>query len=153
MQSNGARALVALGSVAAIVVLLIAFAGGDDDQDGGGTTALETTAPVETDGGSSGSGKPAKAEKPEKPEFARITVVNGQPKGGVSDLTYSKGDEVRLEVASDIPEEVHVHGYDITKDVEAGGKVKLRFAAEIDGIFEVELEGSAVQIAQLTVKP
>jgi len=149
MQSNAARVLVALGSIAAIVVLLIVFAGGDDGGDGD-TTVSETAATAETGGGSGG---PAKPEKPEKPEFTRITVVDGQPKGGVSDLSYSKGDEVRLEVVSDVAEEVHVHGYDISKDVAAGGDVKLRFGAEIEGVFEVELERAAVQIAQLTVKP
>jgi hypothetical protein len=148
MQSNAARALVALGSIAAVVVLLIVFAGGDDGGDGG-TTVAEPATTTET----GGSAKPEKPNKPAKPEFTRITVVDGQPKGGVSDLSYSKGDEVRLEVASDVAEEVHVHGYDISKDVEAGGDVKISFDAGIEGVFEVELEQTAVQIAQLTVKP
>ena len=151
MQSNAARVLVALGSIAAVVVLLIVFAGGDDGGDGG-TTVAEPATTAET-GGSGGSAKPEKPSKPAKPEFTRITVVDGQPKGGVSDLSYSKGDEVRLEVASDVAEEVHVHGYDISKEVEAGSDVKISFDAGIEGVFEVELEQTAVQIAQLTVKP
>jgi hypothetical protein len=152
MQSNAARVLVALGSIAAIVVLLIVFAGGDDGGDGG-TTVAEPATTAGAGGGSGGSAKPEKPNKPAKPEFIRITVLDGQPKGGVSDLSYSKGDEVRLEVVSDVTEEVHVHGYDISKEVEAGGGVKLNFGAEIEGVFEVELEQTAVQIAQLTVKP
>ncbi len=151
MQSNAARVLVALGSIAAVVVLLIVFAGGDDGGDGS-TTVAEPATTAET-GGPGGSAKPEKPSKPAKPEFTRITVVDGQPKGGVSDLSYGKGDEVRIEVVSDVAEEVHVHGYDISKEVEAGGEVKISFDAGIEGVFEVELEQTAVQIAQLTVKP
>ena len=63
------------------------------------------------------------------------------------------GDEVRFEVQSDIAEHVHVHGYDVIQDVEPGKPVVFAFPAEIEGVFEVELEDSATQIAELTVNP
>lgn len=153
MQSNGARVLVALGSIAVIVVLLIVFAGGDDE--GETTTAAETTTTANADDASGGASEPVKPEKPkpEGPEFETIVVEGGEPKGGVRDLTYSKGEMVRLEVRSDVAENIHVHGYDVSKDVAAGGKARLSFPADIDGVFEIELENSAVELAQLTVKP
>ena len=40
-----------------------------------------------------------------------------------------------------------MHGYDIFKDVEAGGSVKFNFKADIEGVFEIELEGTHTQIA------
>ncbi len=150
MQSNAARVMVAVGSVAAIVVLFVVLSGGDDDRTDTTTTAAETatTAPGETDQ------RPTQPPKPPKPEVDKIVVDgSGQPKAGVADLSYAKGDRVRLEVDSAIAEEVHVHGYDLTEDVPAGGKAKFSFVADIDGVFEIELEQSAVQLAQLTVKP
>ena len=90
----------------------------------------------------SGGGKPA-----------TIVVKNGEPVGGVKDLEYSAGERVRFTVDSDVADEVHVHGYDLMKDVPAGGSVSFSFPAEIEGIFEVELEGRKEQIAELRVNP
>lgn len=82
-------------------------------------------------------------------------VVNksGEPVGGIAELTYKKGDQVRFKVKSAIADEVHVHGYDIMKDVEAGGTVSYDFPATIEGVFEAELEDQKEQILQLTVEP
>jgi heme/copper-type cytochrome/quinol oxidase subunit 2 len=84
-----------------------------------------------------------------------ITVVisGGKPQGGIQRVTVKKGDRVVLVVRSDIADEVHVHGYDVTKDVEAGRTVRIRFQATIPGRFEVELEDLGLQVADLTVEP
>ena len=66
-------------------------------------------------------------------------------------LQFAKGDQVAFRVRSDIADEVHVHGYDLTKDVQGGGTVHFSFRATIDGIFVVELEGRGEQIAELEV--
>jgi len=82
-----------------------------------------------------------------------IVVKNGEPVGGVQELEYSAGDQIDFEVESDVADEIHVHGYDLMKDVPAGGSVTFSFQAEIEGIFEVELEGRKEQIAELRVNP
>jgi hypothetical protein len=82
-----------------------------------------------------------------------IVVKNGEPLGGVQELEYSAGDRIRFKVDSDVADEIHVHGYDLMKDVPAGGTVSFSFRAEIEGIFEVELEGRKEQIAELRVNP
>jgi hypothetical protein len=82
-----------------------------------------------------------------------IVVKNGEPVGGVQELEYSAGDQVRFKVDSDVADEIHVHGYDLMKDVPAGGSVSFSFPAEIEGIFEVELESRKEQIAELRVNP
>ena len=46
-----------------------------------------------------------------------------------------------------------MHGYDIAKDVKAGGSVTYKLTADIDGIFEIEIEDLKEQIAELTVNP
>jgi len=46
-----------------------------------------------------------------------------------------------------------VHGYDIPKDVKAGGSVSFNFPADLEGVFEVELESRKEQIAELRVNP
>jgi hypothetical protein len=138
-----------LGILAAtVVVLILAFVllrpGGDD----GGSTAPSGAA-------STGSSAPA-ASAPSttaEPTVKTVRVVNGQPQGGIKTLSFRKGDQVRLHVVSDTADEIHVHGYDLMKDVEKGGSVDFAFPATIEGRFEVELEDAGVQIANLEVQP
>ncbi|HEX5990344.1 MAG TPA: hypothetical protein VFY75_09045 [Solirubrobacterales bacterium] len=82
-----------------------------------------------------------------------IVVRNGEPVGGVQTLEFSAGEEVRFRVSSDEAEEIHVHGYDIAKDVPAGGTIEFDFPAELEGIYEAELEEQGVQIAELRINP
>ena len=82
-----------------------------------------------------------------------IEVRNGEPVGGIQTLEFSAGEEVRFRVSSDEAEEIHVHGYDIAKDVPAGGTIEFDFPAELEGIYEAELEGQGVQIAELRINP
>jgi FtsP/CotA-like multicopper oxidase with cupredoxin domain len=71
----------------------------------------------------------------------------------VTKIRVTKGDTVRFRVRSSGAEEVHVHGYDLKQDLPAGKTVTMSFKATIDGIFEIELEHSGTQIAQLRVDP
>ena len=82
-----------------------------------------------------------------------IRVKGGRPVGGVKDITVRQGEVIRLTVTSDARQEVHMHGYDIAKDVGPGQPAVFVVPAKINGVFEVELEQSAVQIAKLTVEP
>jgi hypothetical protein len=82
-----------------------------------------------------------------------ITVEGGQPKGGVQEMKVKKDGQVHLTVDSDTADEIHVHGYNLMKDVEKGGSVKFDFKATIDGRFEIELENAKVQIGDLSVEP
>jgi heme/copper-type cytochrome/quinol oxidase subunit 2 len=84
---------------------------------------------------------------------ATITVRDAKPVGGIKRLTFKKGETVKFNVTSDVADEIHVHGYDLKKDVPAGGQVTMSFKAKADGIYEVELENLAQQIAELRVNP
>lgn len=61
------------------------------------------------------------------------------------------GDTVLLIVESDVADELHMHGYDLTVEVAPGEPAELEFVAEIPGIFEVEFETSHLQVLELVV--
>ena len=82
-----------------------------------------------------------------------VRVVDAKPQGGVQKLTFTKGGTVKFHVTSDTADEIHVHGYDVHKDVAKGGTVTFDFPAKIEGRFVVELEAKGEQIAQLDVTP
>ena len=82
-----------------------------------------------------------------------IIVRDGEPVGGVAEIAVGAGEDVRFKVSSDQAEEIHVHGYDLAQNVPAGGTVEFDFPADLEGIYEVELEKLGVQIAELRVEP
>jgi heme/copper-type cytochrome/quinol oxidase subunit 2 len=71
----------------------------------------------------------------------------------VTKLRFEQGETIRFRVRSDVPEEIHVHGYDVTQAIAPGETTDVSFPAEITGIFEIELHNSGEQIAQLRVDP
>jgi ABC-type glycerol-3-phosphate transport system substrate-binding protein len=86
------------------------------------------------------------------PVTIRVLVKGGKPVGGIQRATVKKGQTVAIVVHSDVADEVHVHGYDLHKDVAAGGTVRIAFPATIPGVFEAELESRGLQIVEFTVK-
>jgi len=137
VRSTSARIALAVGAIAALVVLFAVLNGGSDNKSSTSTVGKPSTGATT-----------AAAPKP-----AVINVRGGKPAGGIEKLTYTKGDQVRFRVNSDVADEIHVHGYDFHKNVAAGGSVSFSFPANIDGVFVIELEAKGEQIAQLTVKP
>jgi hypothetical protein len=102
----------------------------------------------------SSNGSDDKSSKTDANEVPTIQVnKNGEPVGGIVDLTYHKGDRIRFKVHSAIADEVHLHGYDIPKQVAAGGTVSFDVPATIEGVFEAEMEDQKEQILQITVEP
>ncbi len=83
---------------------------------------------------------------------AYIYVVGGKPKGGVKTITYNKGQQVLFTVVSDVSDEIHVHGFNLKKDVRAGGSVTFSFPATDQGDHVIELESRGEQIANLEVR-
>lgn len=93
------------------------------------------------------------SEKAPKNASATVTVKNAKPVGGIKKINVKKGGHVHFVVNSDTADEVHIHGYDIHKDVTKGGSVTFDFAVPNDGVFEIELESHKEQIAELRVLP
>ncbi|HMT04103.1 MAG TPA: hypothetical protein PKD76_01005 [Solirubrobacterales bacterium] len=145
------RMIVGAALVLAVLALFFIVRPGDDSNDDE-TTQPSNPALVTGDTGASRS-KPEKPAKPVPPPVAQVVVKNGEPRDGVVDLNFDQGETIRFTVKSDVEDEVHVHGYDVSKEVLAGGTAKFSFPAEITGVFEVELEHSAVPIANLQVNP
>lgn len=110
---------------------------------------------IASSGGGNNHSKPL-ARAPSQASLAnpvRIVIRGGKPVGGIAHINVNKGDRVRFTVTSDVADEVHVHGYDLHKDVAKGGTVSFDFPATIDGDFEAELESRKEQILALAVQP
>ncbi len=125
MRSNTVRAAGGVAVVVVAIVLLVVLKGSGGS---GGTSTANGKIPI-------------------------IVVQNGKPVGGIRVLSYNKGDRIRFKVDSDVSDEIHVHGYDVMRDVKAGSSVSFDFPAALEGVFEAELENRKEQIAELRVNP
>jgi hypothetical protein len=161
-MSRNQRIGLILAAVAVVVVaVVIAVSGGDDEgDDQAGQTTQSTQTQAETDTGTTATETETETETegPPEPAVTRIRIRGGEVVGGVADIKATKGDHVRIVVSSDAPDEIHLHGYDIEKEVEPGKPVTFDFTADIEGIFEMESHtaedaGREPQVAKLTVEP
>lgn len=136
--------------VAAAVVLVGAFVVFGNAAENDDTTA---TTPATTTQAESApepeSEEPAPAAKP-KPRVERIRIpASGEPRT----LRFKSGETVRLRFSAVEPAEVHLHGYDRTVELPAGGSKTLTFKATAEGIFEIEDHHTHQLLAKLEVRP
>jgi hypothetical protein len=131
-------------ALALAATLLVAGCSSDDP---GATTPSSTPPPSSTSAG---------ATSPSQTAFAGTEIVVEVTNGKVSPPTHrvkvAKGTAIRLLVMSDEADEVHVHGYEIEKELPAGERVTLDFTADQTGLFDIELHESDLQLAQLEVR-
>lgn len=145
-MSRGQRfTFLAIAVVIAVVAVVVLADSSEDDTEPGQTAATATATATPSPGESSGeeTATPTPTPKPPPPLTA----------GKVSELQFTEGETVRFRVRSETPEEIHVHGYNVSKDIGAGETVTMSFKATIVGIFEIEFEHSGEQIAKLRVEP
>jgi hypothetical protein len=125
--------------VAALAALALALAACGSS---GKTSTTTTTASTATT-----------APSPSTPVLLRVTVGSKGVPGGPKRLSLKQGAKAVLVVHSALADEVHFHGYDLAKDVAAGGTARIPFTASIPGLFEVELESRKLPIAEIEVTP
>jgi plastocyanin len=105
---------------------------------------------------SSGSASETASGEPSSTDADALEIVVSVKDKKVAPKTHrekvAKGSQVRLVVTSDVDDEVHVHGYDIEKELSAGQPTTLEFTADQTGLFEVETHESGLQLLQLEVK-
>jgi FtsP/CotA-like multicopper oxidase with cupredoxin domain len=163
VSRNQRIGLIAAAIVVAVVAFLIASPGGDDDEQT--STRPSATAPqtdTETPTGTQTVTETSKQTTPEArpapPQVARISLSGGVAKGGPRTIKVRSGDTVRIAVSSDASDEIHIHGYDLTKTAAPGQPATFRFKASIEGDFEIESHtaedaGKEPLIARLQVAP
>lgn len=140
--------LLGLAAIVAVGALVVLPGSGDDEPDTAERAAESQPAEPAATSPSTTSGTATTTATP-PPEPAPPMLQAGNPR----ELTFTKGETVRFRVRHSGPEEVHVHGYDISRELEAGKTRTLSFPANIEGIFEIELEQSGTELGTLKVEP
>jgi FtsP/CotA-like multicopper oxidase with cupredoxin domain len=133
--------------IAVVAAIVLGTAGGDEQE-----SAQQQTTPAQTSTPEAASTATPEATETATPTPTPEPVAVVQP-GSEQTLRFKEGETVRFKVRSPTADHVHVHGYDLFKDVPANRTVTMSFKATITGIFEIELEDSHQLLAQLRVEP
>jgi hypothetical protein len=72
-----------------------------------------------------------------------LSIANGQVPESMRSIRVKQGDVVKLRWSTDRPVTVHLHGYDIEKDVKPGAVTDMTFTARATGRFAVHLHPAA----------
>ncbi len=151
-MSRGQRiAFLAVAVVIAVVAIIVLA---DSSEDPSGTPSAATATPTATSPPEDGA--TATPDATETPTPTPTPTPEPPPLltgGKVTKLEAKEGDTVTFRVRSPVAEEVHVHTYDIMKDLEPNKTATVSFKATITGIFEIEFEHAGEQIAELRVDP
>jgi hypothetical protein len=127
------------------LVLVLALGGcasGDDDSD-------TASSPSATAGGSASSSPATEAQQAVE---ISVAVTDGKVDPKPHRVEVAKDSQVRLIVTSDVDDELHVHGYEVEAELEAGRPTTVELVADQTGIFEVETHESELELLQLEVR-
>ena len=147
-MSKGQRlTFLTIAAVIAIVAVVVLAGGGDEGSGDPGQQAAATATPSATEEAEEASPQetetPTPEPTPKPPPLLRA--------GKVTKIEFKEGQTVRFRVRSATDEEIHVHAYDIEREVPAGKTISVAFKATITGIVEIEFHGSGEQIGELRV--
>lgn len=153
-----------------VALLLLGGACGRDDGDAASTTTTSTTAAsgrVTTGGGGStttvaggvtttttGGSSAGTTSVPSGDESGRVievSIVGGDVEGGVRRENVTQGAQVTIRVTSDVTDQLHVHGDDLTIDLTPNQSADLTFLPRTRGVVTVELERRGAKVLELDV--
>lgn len=136
---------------AALLSALAGCASGDSVADDDATAS-----PSSSPSDSATSSSPAPSESPSDDRVRgteiTVTVRDGEVSPSPRRVDIERDNRVRLVVTSDVADEVHVHGFDVEKNLDPGKPTTVEFVADQSGIFEVETHDSALELLQLAVR-
>ena len=157
MENRKIPALIALaGIVIAVVVFL--FVADDDTADQESETTQQTETETVPEDPGNGQDEPEKEPKepqePAEPQAPKLEIRDGAPVGGPLEVEVTVGEELRIDITTDAPDELHLHTYDVYLDIVPGKTNELVVEnADIEGVIELESHSTGALLAEISVVP
>lgn len=139
-------------AAAACALTVLAVAGCSDEEETPDATSAPTVSVTPTSDAGAASGTPSATPTPDDAQAITLTVSGGEISGDTGRVDVRTGTRVRLTVTSDAPDEVHVHGVELTRSVSPGQATQIEFVADRAGTSEVELHDAGTVLTRLQVQ-
>jgi hypothetical protein len=130
-------------AAAYLLVAALAGCGGSDTPPERSSTPPATEQPGQS---------PSLNAEPPAGEVIEISIVDGRVEPALDRVEVARGESVRIVVSSDVPDEVHLHGYDLEAAVTPDEDAVIEFVADQTGLFELETHESGLVLLQLQVQ-
>ncbi len=136
--------------LAALLLAVAGCASGDETP----SADSSATATASATGSASGSASAPSGEPTPTQKTIQITVSvrDGKVTPKPRRVSIPLGDQIRLQVTSDVDDELHVHGFDVQEPLEAGRTTTVELTADQQGVFEVEAHETGLELLQLAVR-
>ncbi len=134
--------------------LLLAAGCASSSGDTAGTSATASTPASSAPSSADSSSAPAPSASPSDEEVVTITVSvrDGKVTPKPSRVEVPLGSQVRLQVTSDVDDTLHVHGFEVEEDLEAGRTTTIELQPDQPGLYEVETHETELELLQLAVR-
>jgi hypothetical protein len=88
-------------------------------------------------------------------DWSKVTFDLAVREGAMTpdEVEFEEGDHLRLRLTSEEPLQVHIHGYDLQRELASGKSVTLSFEADLTGRFEIEDHEFEEVLGMLLVQP
>jgi hypothetical protein len=133
-MSRGQRIGLLVGAVVIAVAAFVIAKPGGDSKDKTSTQAQ-------------------KPGKPAGPQTFRIALKDHKIASGPKTIKLTKGDRALLVVSSDGKDTVHLHGWNIEREVTPAKPGRFAFTAKNEGAYELESHTTEQKLATVQVQP
>ncbi len=147
----GSRAVVTAAAVAGLLFTGCSgtSSGTTTASSGGGTAS--SAASRTTNSSTNGSTSSRTATTPAVREI-RVAVTGRKVSPPTADVEVRRGEPVRFVVASDVANEIHLHGVEVEREVGAGRTVTIDATYPDPGVYEVETHEPSLLLVRVVVR-
>ncbi|WP_369820404.1 cupredoxin domain-containing protein [Phycicoccus sp. Soil803] len=127
---------------------LAACGSSGDDSGTGGSTSSSTTSSSSSSSGSSSSSSSSSASG----RTIAITVTGSKVTPAPATVDLAVGEQLTLTVTSDHADQLHIHGFEIEKDLVAGTPLSVTVTGAQPGVYEVETHHPELRLMKIAVR-
>jgi hypothetical protein len=138
--------------LAAVVLPLVLLAGCGGSDDAADSTSSTTASAAPSLTSSSSTGPETTTTSAEAGRVLQITVAGKQVTPSPGTVELRVGERLSLTVTSDVANELHIHGFEVEKELQPNQAVTVELVGQDRGTFEVETHHPELLLAKITVR-
>ena len=132
------------------VTLALTACGGSSDEPAGTTTTSTSSSTSASSSSSSSSSSSPSSSPTGRTVVVTVTGKRVSPPPATVDLGV--GEKLTLTVTSDKADQLHIHGFEVEKDLIAGTPLSVTLTGEQPGVYEVETHHLGLRLLKIAVK-
>ncbi|WP_346767668.1 cupredoxin domain-containing protein [Knoellia koreensis] len=156
-MTKTSRRAVSYAAGLALVTALTACGGGDPAGGGGATSSSSTSSNPTSSGSptsSATSTTSASSSSTSTPagRTVEVTITGRKVDPAPATVKLGVGEKLTLTVTSDHDDVLHIHGFDIEKNLKAGQPTTVELTGDAPGVYEVETHEPELRLLKIAVQ-